>query len=146
MSALAQTYYQNCQNPISTYIVSRGYGEEANFIKDNSKYFDYHFRLPITMQTINQRFNNLSATWKEDTKMLSSIGEIIAMPSYLEIISMGKPVVPLILNELKNEPDHWFIALNSITGANPIKKEERGNMKLMTNSWLKWGKENGYNI
>ncbi|MGB8689563.1 MAG: hypothetical protein WCD53_19790 [Microcoleus sp.] len=56
----------------------------------------------------------------------------------------GRPVVPLILRDLEQKPDHWFWALRAITGDNPVKSEQRGRMKLMAQAWIQWGKENGY--
>jgi hypothetical protein len=56
----------------------------------------------------------------------------------------GQPVVPLILQALEREPDHWFWALEAITGANPVREEERGRIKQMAAVWVPWGRENGY--
>ena len=36
-----------------------------------------------------------------------------------------RPVIPLILAELKREPDHWFKSLREITGENPVPAEHR---------------------
>ena len=57
---------------------------------------------------------------------------------------MGQPVVPLPLRELERNPAHWFKALRTLTGANPVKPEQRGRMKQMAEAWLKWGREYGY--
>lgn len=61
-------------------------------------------------------------------------------------MDLGKDVIPLILSKMKEEPGHWFDALTSLTGANPIKNNQRGKIKEMTNAWVKWGKRHGYNI
>jgi len=65
-------------------------------------------------------------------------------PAYQQIIGMGNPVVPLLLSELETTPDHWFWALNAITGADPVPEADRGIMEKMTKAWLKWGAEHGY--
>jgi hypothetical protein len=65
-------------------------------------------------------------------------------PAYREIISMGKPVVPLILAELEERPDYWFAALRAITGEDPVPNEARGNVRAMTGAWLAWGRVHGY--
>jgi len=57
---------------------------------------------------------------------------------------MGPAVVPLILRDLEQKPDHWFWALRAITGDNPVKLEKCDRMKLMTQVWIEWGKEHGY--
>jgi hypothetical protein len=52
--------------------------------------------------------------------------------------------VPFLLRDLKETQRHWFIALRSITGANPIPKSAAGNVPRMIEAWLHWAKENGY--
>jgi hypothetical protein len=64
--------------------------------------------------------------------------------SYQQIIGMGNDAVSLILKELEAGPDHWFWALVSITGANPVPHEDRGKVKKMAEAWVKWGREHGY--
>ena len=76
--------------------------------------------------------------------MLSIVSKMSLHPAYQRIIGMGQPVVPLILRDLEQEPDHWFWALQSITGENPVLPEQRGNLELMATAWLAWGKANGY--
>jgi hypothetical protein len=56
---------------------------------------------------------------------------------------MGTAVVPHLLRELERRPDHWFWALTAITGADPVKPEDRGKLRKMTDAWLRWGKEQG---
>jgi hypothetical protein len=53
-------------------------------------------------------------------------------------------VVPLLLRDLESKQRHWFAALASITGANPVPASSAGNVPEMIDCWLKWGKENGY--
>ena len=68
------------------------------------------------------------------------------LPAYQAIIRMGKPAIPFILDELRREPDHWFVALKQITGEDPIPEEARGNMRGMADAWLKWGDDHGFSI
>jgi len=63
---------------------------------------------------------------------------------YQQIIGMGAPVVPLILEELQREPDHWFWALEAITQENPVPKEALGKVLQMAQAWVEWGKNQGY--
>ena len=105
-----------------------------------------HYFLPISTQQANPetRFLTLKTQWEADTAMMSSAAEIAMHPAYQQIIGMGETAVRLILVELKKKPGHWFWALKSITGEDPILLEQRGRMKEMTRSWLCWGKEHGY--
>lgn len=95
-------------------------------------------------ENILEKFHNLKLSWQHDTKHVGFATEIALHPAYQEIIGMGKSVIPMILGELKKEPHHWFWALSSITGDNPIKPEQRGIMREMINAWLEWGREKGY--
>jgi len=93
---------------------------------------------------LRKKFSELAETWKEETKFLSSISDIIIHPAHMQIIAMGPKAVSLILNRLKEETDLWFWALNFITGENPVTQDIRGNVKAMSEAWLEWGLKNGY--
>lgn len=64
--------------------------------------------------------------------------------AYQQIVDMGPTVIPLILRELEQRPNHWFAALRAITGENPIQPEQRGRTKQMVEAWLNWAREHGY--
>lgn len=91
-----------------------------------------------------RKFQTLASQWKQETKHLSLISDIVLNKAYQQIIGMGKPAVPLLLKALKEQPDHWFWALRSITGENPISPADRGRLPKMAEAWLQWGKEHGY--
>lgn len=93
---------------------------------------------------IEKTFFELANQWRRETNHMSIMSDIILHPAYQRIIGMGLDVVPLILRELSKEPDHWFWALRSITGANPIKPEDKGRLKKMAEAWLDWGRQHGY--
>lgn len=90
------------------------------------------------------KFSNLAEKWKEETFITSSVNVIESNPSYLEIIKMGRKVLPYIFQDLKSDHAFWFHALEEITGCNPIKYAHRGYVDLMAEDWLKWGEEHGY--
>jgi len=91
-----------------------------------------------------RRFGELVREWKEATMFLSSGTELALHPAYQQIIGMGKEAIPLILRELQREEDHWFWALRSITGEDPVAPDDRGNLPRMTEAWLQWARTNGY--
>lgn len=70
--------------------------------------------------------------------------EIAMHPAYQQIIGMGPTAIPFILSEMKEKKGHWFWALKSITGDDPVAPLDRGNVKKMTAAWLSWGREQGY--
>lgn len=93
---------------------------------------------------VNDRFAELVAEWKRERTVASTVARMIRHPAYDKITSMGYAVVPLILQELVREPDHWFIALNRITNENPVKEDARGKLVEMATAWVEWGKRKGY--
>lgn len=92
---------------------------------------------------VERRFQELTRQWKEATQVTSSITEVSAHPAYQQIIGMGKDAVPLILAELRREPDHWFWALRAITGEDPVPAADRGKLQAMTRAWLDWADRRG---
>ncbi len=92
---------------------------------------------------IQERFRELKESWKSKTRHLSNTAQISLAFPYQMIIGMGPQVIPLILSELENEPDHWFWALEAITGENPVTKNEAGDMEASVQAWILWGKKNG---
>jgi hypothetical protein len=89
------------------------------------------------------RFRTLVKQWKKDTEASSSILRMVKHPAYQEIIGMGQQAVPLLLSELKREPDFWFAALQQLTGADPAPKVSAGKIEEMTKAWLEWGRQKG---
>jgi len=51
--------------------------------------------------------------------------------------------LPLILRELDLELDHWFTALKSISGEDPVPPESRGRLKEMRQHWIAWAGRKG---
>jgi hypothetical protein len=91
-----------------------------------------------------QQFHDLVADWKRDRGPHSSSAALAEHPVYQQIILMGPEVVPLLLRELEREPDHWFRALHSLTGANPVPAQSIRKIREMAAAWLKWGHDQGY--
>ena len=94
-------------------------------------------------EPLRGRFQALRGDWKSKTRHLSNTAQIALVFSYQQIIGMGPEVVPLILRDLERETDHWFWALEAITGENPVKQEDAGDMSASAQAWLDWGQRNG---
>jgi hypothetical protein len=92
-------------------------------------------------ESLEQRFRRLEAEWKADTEFLSDAGKIINHPAFRAIIALGEDVVPLMLHDLEREPSLWVWALPEITGDNPVPPGDGGNIRKMSDAWLKWGRE-----
>ena len=100
-------------------------------------------RVPRAERDLLQEFLALAVLWKRDKAPWSSLTQMVLHPAYQRIIGMGLDAVPLILQELEREPDHWFWALNAITGENPVPNACRGDLGAMTKHWLAWGRASG---
>ena len=89
------------------------------------------------------KFAALAVKWRAERGPQSSITRLSMHPAK-QIIGMGDAA--LILRELESNPDHWFWALNAITGADPVPESSRGIMREMVKAWLDWGTQHGYRI
>ncbi len=54
------------------------------------------------------------------------------------------PLAEIMLEGLRRKPDHWFIALEEITGENPVPPESEGKTQKMAQAWIQWGIKGGY--
>ena len=87
-------------------------------------------------------FKTLAEKWKKDTRHLSLISLRVTHPAYKRIITLGRPALPLILAELRDEPDHWFHALSLLSDENPVPQSFRGTVTEAAELWVKWGHNN----
>lgn len=92
---------------------------------------------------LQERFEKLANEWRRNTAFTSSMTDIVLDSNYQQIIGMGSTALPLILNELKQAPEHWFWALAAITGANPAANEPDGDIQAAADAWVQWGRARG---
>ncbi|HWE37415.1 MAG TPA: hypothetical protein VG406_12675 [Isosphaeraceae bacterium] len=92
---------------------------------------------------VPERFRRLAAEWKEQSRSLLNSAQMAMLRPYQRIIGMGPPVVPLILEELRRGPDHWFWALEAITEQDPVPPDAMGKVRLMAEAWMRWGEQQG---
>lgn len=90
------------------------------------------------------RFNSLKQQWIADTRFSSNKFSTTDHPAYLQILGYGKFIIPILLNDMRENRTHWFFALSDLTGAHPIKTENRGKVDRMINDWVVWGEHEGY--
>jgi GAF domain-containing protein len=94
---------------------------------------------------VEERFLKLASVWEEETAALDLFKRVVH-PTYQKIIGLGYPVVPVLLKDLarnRNNPNHWFWALEAIVDENPVKPKHRGYMPKMVDDWVDWGIEKG---
>lgn len=121
---------------------------EAQFVKQSveSSYSSFIgqsiFVQELYKQELKKRFEFYSSIWKNETLFSSNISDITNNAAYRSIIGLGYSVVPLILEDLRQDDSHWFYALNILTGENPISDNHKGIFPLMKKDWLDWAHSN----
>jgi hypothetical protein len=90
-----------------------------------------------------QRFARLVTEWKHGRGQSSKLKDLAMHPAYQQIIGMGEPAVPLLIEEMKQRPDQWDWALRAITGVDPVPRESWGKLTEIAAAWIAWEKERG---
>jgi len=98
----------------------------------------------VPAETLEERFRRLESLWTAETGHLSSTTKIVNHPAFQEILTLGPTVIPLMLRDLEARPRRWVWALPRIAGVDPISESDYGNITKMSQAWLRWAKENGY--
>lgn len=98
---------------------------------------------PTTNSPTKAEFDQLAEQWQRETRG-HDVAAMSKHPAHQEIIAMGQIAIPWILESLAANGHDWFIALSQITGATPVPPESRGQVPVMTKSWLDWDREQGY--
>jgi len=89
---------------------------------------------------LHAEFNSLVSKWRSDTRFRSG-PDIELHSAYQRIIGMGSPALPFILSDLRATGDHWFWALEAITGENPAVGMTA--VPAAVNAWIQWGEKHG---
>ena len=104
---------------------------------------EHNTNLPEPEKRVDEsHFRHLVDQWRRETEHISSLKQACLHPAYQRIIGMGPAVVPYLLRELAQAPDHWFWALNAITEEDPAQSVD--SFEAARQAWLAWGKEKGY--
>lgn len=96
----------------------------------------------VSFETVEDKFARLAVIWRKHNAGQSVTEYNHA--AYLQIIGMGRDVVPLLLRELQDGKGDWLLALKYITGAKVTGPVVRGNFKAIREAWLQWGQEHGF--
>jgi len=98
--------------------------------------------LRMQAERLRPEFDALAEQWRRDTRHLSQISKKITHPAYFRITGMGKPVIPLLLESLRDKPTHWFAALRATANVDPCPTGT--NPSQARDAWLNWGRTQGY--
>ena len=87
-----------------------------------------------------EKFERLVGEWESATRFTSSVHQASMDRAYQQIIGMGPSALPLIFERLRKAPEHWFWALQAITGEDPVAPEHEGDIEKMRADWLRWAR------
>lgn len=121
-----------------------GISRESKMALRSSRQIYEHYYSPTSRYNYFNEFHDLLATWRNDTRHLSVIREILLHPAYLSIIGMGDKIIPLLLRELEKSPDHLVWALKAITHADIVPSIRQARITDIVHAWLGWAKRTGY--
>ena len=97
-----------------------------------------------TAETPEERFRRLEALWERETAYHSNPELVTQHPAFQEIVRMGDAAVPSILRRLEERPRVLVWALPLITGEDPVPRKDAGKIAKMCETWVRWGRERGY--
>ncbi|HEY5198306.1 MAG TPA: hypothetical protein VIJ51_14900 [Solirubrobacteraceae bacterium] len=87
-------------------------------------------------------FQRLADQRADETWAYSFVERKAMNRAYQRTIALGPRAVPLILERLVEQgPDHWYWALEMLTGSNPAEGAET--MADAAERWLAWGRHRG---
>ena len=122
-------------------------------ISDESDFFDEVMldeianlnlrRTAYQQPTKPKSFEDLVLEWKNDTRGLSSISEIVMHPAYQTILARGKDVLPEILHDLQKNGGVWFHALYYLADQYDAAAGTK-TIADATAAWIEWGYKNNY--
>ena len=88
------------------------------------------------------RFRQLADEWVRETIGMSVLRNAFLHRAYQQIIGMGPVAIPLLLEELRDRPEHWMWALEVLTNEDPAASAQT--FATARARWLSWGQQRGY--
>jgi hypothetical protein len=98
-------------------------------------------------KSLRDIFKTRMDEWLADTQWQSSIGSITRHHQFGELVRMGPPIIPLVLERIASGDVrvHWFPLLKDLAqGADPVPPYHRGHIQQMAREWLAWGQRNHF--
>jgi hypothetical protein len=94
----------------------------------------------MASERLRAEFRSLVEQWRRDTHHFSQISKKVTHPAYFRIMGMGERAIPLLLEELRDRPSHWFSALKAIANFDPV--PTGASPAMARDAWLEWGRKN----
>ncbi len=96
---------------------------------------------PLTMGALRVIFDELTARWRAETQSAPLSVQRETHFAYQQIIGLGEPALPLILENLRSDANDWFWALIAITRLDVA--EGVSDVDEAAARWLAWGRDTG---
>ena len=90
---------------------------------------------------ISQRFNALAEQWSEHCKKValsSNINDYLNSDSYRELVKLGAPAIPYIMERYRADDLPWGFVLDDITGLHMIEDRNHFSPPQVKKRWLAW--------
>lgn len=85
-----------------------------------------------------EEFDENYEAWLQDCALDSFPHQMKAHASYHSIVTLGERAIPIIAAKLRQEPSFLFLALEDITGEDPVPEDAQGNLRATIDAWLTW--------
>lgn len=96
----------------------------------------------VEFDSLQAKFDTLVEQW--ETFHLGRSVLKFDHSAYMQVVGMGSPVIPLILNRLEAGDPNWIYALKLITGEQVEGPEIVGDAEAVIGAWLEWGRKHGH--
>lgn len=99
------------------------------------------------MERVKDKFNILADRFETESQNYQTFTEYDNNKAFNEMIKMGYPIIPFVLERIQSHPSYLYLVLNSITYRDVDKLESShldSNLEEQVLSWLNWGKEKKY--
>lgn len=93
---------------------------------------------PSTQEDDFARFHRLLDQWRAQTIFSSFIEEKVKHPAFRQIVNIGEAATPWIIKEISVRPSLLYLALQMITGENPVPLHARGDTRAAIDAWIGW--------
>lgn len=105
-------------------------------VKLYEEFIDYKIKKDLKI-----KFFELKKNWYNETGIFSDPNDIFDNKNYLEMIKLGKGIIPFLIESL-DENSILSKTLRDITGENPIPEKDRLNSDSYKKYWQNWYNKN----
>lgn len=93
------------------------------------------------MTDLKARFDELAAAWEAHRLTVifsSNLRDYVATPAYRDLVALGRPAVPLIMERYREDELPWELVLQEITGEKMIEDMSAYSPDLVKEKWFAW--------